>query len=94
MSQLKGCNMSFSREAILSINGFDEDYVKPAVGEDIDLVWRFKESGYHLFSLRNLAVQFHLYHKENWSDQSENLRMMSEKQQLNQFVCRNGIEKS
>ena len=94
MSQLKGCNMSFSREAILSINGFDEDYVKPAVGEDIDLVWRFKEAGCHLFSLRNLAVQFHLHHKENWSDQSENLLMMSEKQKLNQFVCRNGIEKS
>jgi GT2 family glycosyltransferase len=94
MTQLKGCNMSFSRKAILTINGFDEDYTKPAIGEDIDLVWRFEKAGYHLFSLRNLAVQFHLNHKENWSDQSENIRIMEEKQRLNQFVCCNGIQKS
>lgn len=93
MTQLKGCNMSFSRAALLKINGFDEDYIKPAIGEDIDLVWRFEKAGYALFSLRNLAVQYHLNHKENWFDQSENLRLMNEKQNANQFVCLNGIEK-
>lgn len=94
MTQLKGCNMSFSRNAILSINGFDEDYLKPAIGEDIDLVWRFKEAGFELFSLRNLAVQFHLHHKEHWSDQSENIRMMEERQAANRYICLNGIEKN
>lgn len=93
MSQLKGCNMSFSRKAIISINGFDEDYVKPAIGEDIDLVWRFEKAGYRLFSMRNLAVQYHLHHRENWSDQSENIRMMEERQNRNCYVCLNGIEK-
>jgi GT2 family glycosyltransferase len=93
MTQLKGCNMSFYRAAILAINGFDEDYTRPAIGEDIDLVWRFEQAGYHLFSLRNLAVQFHLHHQENWSDQSENIRMMEEKQRLNQFICNNGLQK-
>jgi GT2 family glycosyltransferase len=93
MTQLKGCNMSFSRTAILAINGFDEDYTRPAIGEDIDLVWRFKKAGYKLFSLRNLAVQFHLHHKENWTDQSENIRMMEGKQKANQFICLNGINK-
>ncbi len=37
MHQLKGCNMSFSKKAIYSINGFDEEYINPAIGEDIDL---------------------------------------------------------
>lgn len=93
MTQLKGCNMSFSRAALLRINGFDEDYIKPAIGEDIDLAWRFKKAGYALFSLRNLAVQYHLNHKENWTDQSENIQMMNEKQKANLYICLNGIEK-
>jgi len=93
MTQLKGCNMSFSRAAIQAINGFDEDYIRPAIGEDIDLVWRFEKAGFKLFSLRNLAVQFHLHHKENWFDQSENIRMMQENQKANRYLCLNGIEK-
>ena len=54
--------MSFSKAAILEINGFDEDYIRPAIGEDIDLTWRFIAAGYHLVAARNLAVQYHLYH--------------------------------
>jgi GT2 family glycosyltransferase len=93
MYQLKGCNMSFFRDAIEKINGFDEDYVLPAIGEDIDLTWRFLGLGYTLFSVRNLAVQYHLYHKENWSDQIENQRIMDEKKALQKFVCSNGLAK-
>ncbi|WP_339811835.1 glycosyltransferase [uncultured Imperialibacter sp.] len=93
MHQLKGCNMSFFKEAIERINGFDEDYILPAIGEDIDLTWRFLGMGFKLYSLRNLAVQYHLYHKENWTDQSENEGLMKIKQQQKQFVCRNGLEK-
>ena len=93
MHQLKGCNMSCFREDIEAINGFDEDYVLPAIGEDIDLTWRFKGLGYNLFSMRNLAVQYHLYHKENWSDQSENLQLLQRKMGLRQYVCLNGLRK-
>lgn len=94
MHQLKGCNMSFYREAIVEINGFDEDYQLPAIGEDIDLTWRFQGLGYELFSVRNLAVQYHLYHKEGWSDQSENQAMMERKKNERLFVCENGLKKS
>jgi GT2 family glycosyltransferase len=93
MKQLKGCNMSLYRESIEKINGFDEDYKLPAIGEDIDLTWRFQGVGLGLFSVRNLAVQYHLYHKENWSDQSENQAMMEEKMRQKQFVCVNGLKK-
>jgi len=93
MNQLKGCNMSFYKKAIEAINGFDEDYILPAIGEDIDLTWRFKGLGYKLVSVRNTAVQYHIYHKENWADQSENQRMMYEKQHAKKFVCDNGLVK-
>jgi GT2 family glycosyltransferase len=93
MNKLKGCNMSFSKSAAMAINGFDEDYTLPAIGEDIDLTWRFAGCGYHLRSLRNLAVQYHLYHKENWSSQEINTDKMTGKQSRREYVCRNGLEK-
>lgn len=92
MRYLKGCNMSFHREAIMAINGFDEDYIDPAVGEDVDLLWRFNALGYELKSLRNLAVQYHLFHKENWSDQEENFAKMRKNQAEGRFICKNGIK--
>lgn len=93
MYQLKGCNMSFSKKALYDINGFDEDYIKPAVGEDADLVWRFLGKGYKLKSIRNVSVQYHLFHKENWTDQEENLEKMKFKREKKHYFCFNGLEK-
>lgn len=93
MKMLKGCNFSCYKEALIDINGFDEDYQKPAIGEDIDLTWRFKGLGYKIVSLRNFAVQYHLHHKENWTSQEENIRLMEKKQAANTFRCINGLEK-
>ncbi|WP_297271996.1 glycosyltransferase [uncultured Bacteroides sp.] len=91
MYQLKGCNMSFSKTAITAINGFDEEYIRPAIGEDIDLTWRFERAGYKLVSARNLAVQYHLHHKENWTEQEENIRMMKKKMEQDEYICRKGL---
>jgi len=90
---LIGSNMSFSKKAIYSINGFDEDYHLPAVGEDYDIFWRFKMVDVELKSVRNLAVQYHLHHKENWVDQTVNMLICKQKQLENKFVCMNGLEK-
>lgn len=75
----------------MSINGFDEDYDKPAYGEDTDLVWRFKMAGYKFYSLRNLAVQYHLNHPRSWTDQSENMNKGMTKQQRKEYICKLGI---
>lgn len=93
MRWLKGCNFSCYRSALMDINGFDEDYKKPAIGEDIDPTWRFKGLGYHLISARNYAIQYHLYHKENWTEQRENEAIMAKKQAESAFVCSNGLKK-
>ncbi|MBN2765942.1 MAG: glycosyltransferase family 2 protein [Paludibacteraceae bacterium] len=93
LNYLKGCNMSFSKNMIMAINGFDEDYILPAIGEDIDLSWRFEMAGYKHKSVRNLAVQYHLHHKENWMSQLENAAIMQQKKENNEYICKNGIEK-
>jgi len=93
LNHLTGSNMSFSKKAIYSINGFDEDYLLPAVGEDYDLTWRFNAAGFKHFSVRNLAIQYHLQHKENWVDQTVNMEIYKMKRQENKFVCKNGLIK-
>lgn len=92
-NKLLGCNMSFSKKAIYAINGFDEDYVLPAFGEDRDLSWRFRASGYNHVSLRNLAIVYHLDHPESWTDQEENLEKYRVKLSQNEIVCKNGLSK-
>lgn len=88
---LIGCNMSFYKTAILELNGFDEDYILPAAGEDDDLVWRFEALGYGFKSVKNLAIQYHLYHEKNWSDSSINIAIMLKKQTEKNYFCLNGI---
>lgn len=93
MRHLKGCNMSFFRETAERVNGFDEDYQLPAVGEDADIAWRFQAANFNLYSLRNIAVLYHLYHPENWTNQDSNLAMMHRKITDNKFYCVNGLTK-
>lgn len=86
-----GCNLSMHRDAIFAINGFDEDYKKPCVGEDDDINWRFKAMGYEFYSVRHRAIQYHLHHKENWIEYTDNMNLMKEKQLLGNPVCERGI---
>lgn len=91
--RLMGANMSFSRSAIEAINGFDEDFVLPSWGEDCDLKWRFDGLGYKMQSVRNFAVQYHLWHKESWSkDENDvNRKLSAAKAAAKEYVCKNGL---
>ncbi|MBZ0201141.1 MAG: glycosyltransferase [Ignavibacteriaceae bacterium] len=60
---LLGCNFSIHKEEILKINGFDERYEAPSIGEDTDIQFRLELNGVKIKSLNNIAVQYHLYHK-------------------------------
>jgi glycosyltransferase involved in cell wall biosynthesis len=60
---LLGCNFSCFKEDILRINGFDERYEAPSIGEDSDIQYRLELAGTKIRSLNNIAVQYHLHHK-------------------------------
>ena len=60
---LLGCNFSIYKDDMLKINGFDERYEAPSIGEDSDVQYRLELSGIEIKSLNNVAVQYHLYHK-------------------------------
>lgn len=60
---LLGCNFSLHKKDMLAINGFDERYEAPSIGEDTDIELRLRLKGNKVKSLNNIAVQYHLYHK-------------------------------
>ena len=93
-NRLIGSNMSFYKKAIYAINGFDEEYTMPAVGEDTDLFWRFQAAGFQVKSVRNLAVQYHLYHTEIWNDKTQNLERMQKNQSENRYICTCGLNQT
>jgi glycosyltransferase involved in cell wall biosynthesis len=60
---LLGCNFSLFKNDMLAINGFDERYEAPAIGEDSDVQFRLELNRVKVKSLNHIAVQYHLYHK-------------------------------
>ncbi len=60
---LLGCNFSLHKSDILDVNGFDERYELPSIGEDTDLEYRLGLNGVKTRCLNNIAVQYHLYHE-------------------------------
>lgn len=57
-----GSNFSAFRKDLVAINGFDELYDGPGCGEDSDVYYRLSLLGIRGKSLRNLAVQYHIWH--------------------------------
>ena len=90
-----GCNFSCFKSDMELINGFDEDYIKPSVGEDVDLMWRFKHFGIEIKSVRNLANIFHLWHPRRWDGTTvkENNIIMKKKQEKEEYSCKKGLIK-
>ena len=60
---LLGCNFSLCKKDMLAINGFDERYEAPSIGEDSDVQFRLELNGVKIKSLNHIAIQYHLYHK-------------------------------
>ncbi len=90
---LIGSNFGISKELVYKINGFDEDYEAPGIGEDDDILMRIKKIGnINIISVRNRAIQFHLEHsRKGQRDLSMNL--FQKKKSNNSYICKNGLEK-
>jgi len=58
-----GCNFSAYKSDLLKVNGFDERYEAPAIGEDTDIQFRLELIGVKVKTLISMANQYHLYHK-------------------------------
>lgn len=62
-SGILGCNFSIHKKDLLDINGFDERYLAPGIGEDSDISVRLRWNGVKIRSIKTSAIQYHMYHR-------------------------------
>ncbi len=86
-----GCNFSLHRADMLRINGFDERYTQPTIGEDTDVEYRLGLAGVVVKPVLHLAVQYHLHHKLLPRPQA-NLDLFAQVQQEARAFTPYGIE--
>lgn len=75
---LLGCNFSLYKKDILAVNGFDERFLYPAVGEDTDLEYRLNRIGIYCTVERHLATVYHIWHKLDHTGEEKNLPLFEE----------------
>lgn len=92
-SGIRSCNMSFFKENIYHVNGFNEDFVGWG-REDSELVERFYKYGLKRKDLRFRACCYHLYHKEFGREKvEENTKLLERTATQSAYYCTNGISK-
>lgn len=88
-----GCNFSVHKNVLEKINGFDENYEGPGLGEDSDIEYRMRLINIKFKSVRNLAVQYHMYHPKT-IESGVNMEYFQKVKLSNKFFCKNGLSKS
>jgi glycosyltransferase involved in cell wall biosynthesis len=88
-----GSNFSAWKSDLVAVNGFDELYDGPGCGEDSDLQYRLSLIGVNGKSLRNLAVQYHIWHPTTKTSDSCWDRFEMVKKRAEPW-CTNGLMKS
>lgn len=73
-----GCNFSIFKDDLLKVNGFDERFVHPGYGEDIDLGNRLNRAGIDTISRRCRMIIYHCYHRRLATDYPESLALLEE----------------
>ncbi len=92
-SGIRSCNMSFLREDIVAVNGFNEDFTGWG-REDSELAARFYRYGLQKREHPFMAICFHLWHEQNSTDQLKaNDAILEKSIRSKEYFCRNGLEK-
>lgn len=89
-----GSNFSCFKKDLYNINGFDEDIIGGSK-DDVDLEWRFVQSGCTMKTCKFCANMFHLNHKRaSRTDDEEIAKEQIRNNKINKkFRCDNGISK-
>lgn len=89
---IKSCNMSFFKQDILAVNGFNEDFVGWG-NEDSELACRLFKYGLMKKVHHFMTVCFHLWHPTNKIVSEKNRQLLSESIASKEYYCENGIVK-
>lgn len=87
-----GCNFSARRNDLIAINGFNEEYEAPGIGEDSDIEWRLRQNGARLHDIRFTAVQYHLHHPRGYEVNERNRALLKQTKSATSPYCRTGLD--
>src|SRR5690606_17586928 len=91
--KVRGCNLSYWRDDVIRINGYNEDMVGWGK-EDSELVVRLLNSGIKGRRLKFRAIIYHIWHKESSrGNYNVNFQIQEEAIQQKLTRCDNGIDK-
>ncbi len=90
--RLLSSNFSIEKLILMEINGFDERYEGPGVGEDSDIEFRLKLINVKFKSVRQMAVLYHLYHPKTM-ESLKNRILFETKKLESRFRTNHGITK-
>lgn len=88
-----GCNFSLYRDDLLAINGFNEEYQSPGLGEDTDIEVRLRRNGAVIRSNKLIALQYHLYHPKEYKVSTANRLLLMQTKKSNTPLCIQGIDR-
>jgi len=89
--RLLGCNFSCNKQDLIRINGFNEDYTAPGIGEDSDIDWRLVKAGVRIKNVKFSAIQYHLYHPRMYGISQENITLFQNTKLSGNYTCINGL---
>ena len=76
----------------MAVNGFDERFLYPGYGEDIDLGLRLKRKGIRAVSRKCQLVEFHCYHAHFDTNYAPNQALMQANTEANVSYTLYGIQ--
>jgi len=88
-----GCNFSLHKEDFISVNGFDNRYDVPCIGEDTDIEYRLTKTGKRIKNVFHQAIVLHILHPE--LPRLERAALLFEETQTNQqFIALDGYNQA
>ncbi len=90
-TSILGCNFSLHRDDLIAVNGFDEAYQSPGLGEDTDIEVRLRKNGARMMSNKQIAVQYHLYHRKGYQVITKNREILQQAREADTALCEQGI---
>lgn len=93
----RGCNMSFWRDDLYAVNGYDGDMVGYG-SEDTDLSARIRALGVKKRTIKFSCIEYHIWHKETESKsdnelRSHNIALRESNSSTGRIRIENGIDK-
>jgi glycosyltransferase involved in cell wall biosynthesis len=82
---VKGCNMSFWKEDLLKVNGYNEAFVGWG-REDSELAIRLINAGINKLFLKFGGISYHLYHKESSREMEAHNIILMKKTETNRIT--------